>query len=139
MTDTHSPGPSAQLQLVLGYLRALEQGADEATLASFFAPAFRQREFPNRLVERGAERGLDQILEGSRKGRAVIQNQRFAVHNALVEGERVAVELTWTGELRVPLGKLTPGSVMTAHCGMFFRIENGRIAEQHNFDCFEPF
>lgn len=139
MTEADSPACPLPLRLVQDYLRALEQGADEATLAGFFTPGFRQHEFPNRLVERGAERGLAQILEGSRKGRAVIQNQRFAVQNALVEGERVAVELTWTGELRVPLGKLTPGSVMTAHCGMFFRIENGRIAEQHNFDCFEAF
>jgi hypothetical protein len=127
------------LQLVLDYLRAIEQNADEATLASFFAPGVRQREFPNRLLERGAERGIEQILEGSRKGRVVIQNQRYAVGNALVEGERVALELTWTGELKVPLGTLTPGSVMTAHCAVFFRIADGRIAEQHNFDCFEPF
>ena len=131
--------PAPQLQLVLGYLPALERGADDATLAGFFVPGFRQHEFPNRLVDRGAERDLEQTLEGSRKGRTVIQNQRFAVKNALVQGERVAVELTWTGELKVSLGKLTPGSVMTAHCGVFFRIEQGRIAEQHNFDCFEPF
>jgi hypothetical protein len=137
MSDSTPSSP--QLQVVLGYLRALEQGADEATLAGFFAPGFRQHEFPNRLVERGAARGLEQTLEGSRKGRTVIQNQRFDVNNALVEGERVAVELTWTGQLRVPLGKLTPGDVMTAHCGVFFRIVDGRIAEQHNFDCFEPF
>jgi hypothetical protein len=133
------PAHHPHLRLILDYLRAIEQNADEATLADFLAPGVRQREFPNRLVERGAERGLEQILEGSRKGRTVIENQRFAVNNALVQGERVAVELTWTGELKVPLGKLTPGSVMTAHCGIFFRIEHGRIAEQHNFDCFEPF
>jgi len=39
----------------------------------------------------------------------------------------------------MPLGQLAAGDTMTAHSGMFFRIENGRIAEQHNFDCFEPF
>jgi hypothetical protein len=51
----------------------------------------------------------------------------------------VAVEVTWTAELKVPLGRLRAGDVMTAHSGMFFRIAGGRIAEQHNFDCFEPF
>jgi len=127
------------LQLVLDYLRAIELDADEATLAAFFAPGVRQREFPNRLLEHGAERGLEQILEGSRKGRTVVQGQRYAVHDALVEGARVALELTWTAELKVPLGKLSPGSTMTAHCGVFFRVADGRIVEQHNFDCFEAF
>jgi len=28
---------------------------------------------------------------------------------------------------------------MSATCGVFFRIEHGRIKEQHNFDCFDPF
>lgn len=131
--------PHPHLQLVLDYLRAIEQDADEATLAAFFAPDVRQHEFPNRLLERGAARGLEQILEGSRKGRAVVQGQRYAVQNALVDGARVALELTWTAELKVPLGKLLPGSTMTAHCAFFFRVADGRIAEQHNFDCFEAF
>lgn len=134
-----NPGSPANLQLVLDYLRAIEQNADEARLAEFFSPALAQHEFPNRLVERGAARGLDQVLEGSRKGRTVVQNQRYLVKNALVDAERVAVELTWTAELKVPLGSLKAGETMTAHCGFFFRIESGRIAEQHNYDCFEPF
>jgi hypothetical protein len=68
-----------------------------------------------------------------------VQNQRYAVTNALVDGERVALELTWTAQLKVALGKLTAGSTMTAHCGVFFRIADARIVEQHNFDCFEAF
>lgn len=129
----------AHLSLVLDYLRAIEQDADEQQLSAFFAPGVVQRELPNRLVERGAERNLDQLLEGSRKGRLVVQNQRFRVHGTLADGDRVAVELTWSAELKVPLGKLQPGETMTAHCGFFFRFENGRIAAQHNYDCFEPF
>lgn len=134
-----SPSPSAHVSLVLDYLRAIEQDADEQRLSAFFMPGVVQRELPNRLVERGAERNLDQLLEGSRKGRLVVQDQRFQVHSTLADGDRVAVELTWSAELKVPLGKLTPGERMTAHCGFFFRIENGRIAAQHNYDCFEPF
>jgi ketosteroid isomerase-like protein len=133
------PPCPANLQLVLDYLRAIEQDADQTRLAAFFSPALVQRELPNRLVEHGALRGLEQVLAGSLKGRAVVQNQRYAVKNALVDGERIALELTWTAELRVALGNLKVGETMTAHCGFFFRIEAGRIAEQHNYDCFEPF
>ena len=127
------------LQLVLDYLAAIEQNADEARLSAFFGPGLQQHEFPNRLVERGAARGLAQVLEGSRKGRAVVQNQRYQVTNALVDADRVAVELTWTAELKVPLGSLKAGDTMTAHCGVFFRISDNRIVQQHNYDCFEPF
>ncbi len=135
------PTEHPSLQLVLDYLRAIEQNAEEAELSSFFAPDVKQHEFPNRLVERGAARGLEQILAGSRKGRLVVQNQRYLVNNALVDadGARVAIELTWKAELKVPLGSLPIGSTMTANCGVFFRLEAGRIAAQHNYDCFEPF
>jgi hypothetical protein len=139
MSNLPSPSPSPSLRLVLDYLRAIEQNADEARLAAFFASELEQQEFPNRLVEKGAARGLPQVLEGSRKGRTVVQNQRYDVKSALVDADRVALELTWTAELKVPLGRLNAGDTMTAHCGVFFRIHNGRIVQQHNYDCFEPF
>jgi predicted ester cyclase len=126
-------------RLIRDYLRALEDGADEARLQSFFAPGVRQREFPNRLVEAGAERDLEALLAGNRKGRSVIRDQRYAVKQALTAGDRVALELEWSGELKVPLGSTPAGGRLRAHCGMFFRIEQGRIAEQHNYDCFERF
>ena len=139
MSSPHGASPNPNLSLVLDYLHAIEQDVGEAELSAFFAPGVKQHEFPNRLVERGAERGLEQLLEGSRKGRTVVQKQRYEVHSTLVDGERVAVELTWSAELKVPLGKLAPGERMTAHCGFFFLIRDGRIQAQHNYDCFEPF
>jgi ketosteroid isomerase-like protein len=133
-TDRHP-----HLLLVKSYLRALERGVDDAELAEYFGPQVEQREFPNRLVERGAVRDLDQLRQGNRKGKLVVEDQRYSVHNALVAGAHVAVELTWTARLKLPLGSLKPGDTMTAHCGFFFRIEDGKIATQHNYDCFEPF
>lgn len=127
------------LALIARLFRLLEQGGDEAALAQCFTPDVTQREFANRLVPRGAERGLADLLEGHRRGKQVVQNQRFAIESALIDGDRVAVEVTWTAELKVPLGQLRAGDTMTAHSAMFFRIVGGRIAEQHNFDCFEPF
>lgn len=127
------------LQLVRDYLRALEDRRDEARLASFFRPDVRQREFPNRLVERGADRDLEALLAGSRKGRQVVQNERYVIRNALVDGERVAVEVSWSAELKVPLGALPVGATLSAESAMFFRVVEGQLAEQHNFDCFAPF
>jgi ketosteroid isomerase-like protein len=131
--------PHPHLALIRAYFDALEQNASETTIAGFFTPDVQQQEFPNRLLEEGAARGLAEILEGSRKGRSVVQKQRYVIENALVDGARVALELAWTAELKVPLGKLQAGADMRATCGVFFRIRDGRIEQQHNFDCFEPF
>jgi ketosteroid isomerase-like protein len=135
MSSTDHP----HLTLVTGLLRALEGDADEATLASFYAPSIAQHELPNRLLENGMRRGMAELLEGHRKGRSVTSQQRFTLRNALVDGNRVAVELVWTARLTVPLGKLQAGDEMRASCGVFFHIEAGRIVQQHNYDCFDPF
>ncbi len=121
------------------YFQALEQSPTAAELARFFTPDVRQHEFPNRLVERGAARTLTDLLEGNQRGQQVVQNQRYVIKNALVDGDRAALELHWTAELKVPLGKLDAGERMVANSGVFFRFEDELIAEQHNFDCFEPF
>jgi len=139
MTLSTPEAPSPALSLVRRYLNAIEQNADEAELSSYFAPDVEQREFPNRLVPKGAERGLPELLEGNRKGKQAVKNQRYEIVNALVDGDRVALELVWTAELLLPLGALRAGDVMRAHSAMFFRLRDGLIARQHNFDCFDPF
>jgi ketosteroid isomerase-like protein len=127
------------VQLIRRYFDAIERDADEAELAKFFAPDVRQHEYPNRLVDQGAERDLALLLAGSRKGRQVVTRQRYAIRSALVDGDRVAVELTWSAELKVPLAKTPAGATMKANCGVFFRLQDGLIVEQHNYDCFDAF
>lgn len=127
------------LRTVRAYLAAIEAGAGAEQLAAFFTPDAQQREFPNRLVPAGAERGLADLLAGRERGRQVVEDERYEVHDALVDGDRVAVELTWTARLRVPLGAARPGDRMHARCGVFFTLADGRIARQHNYDCFSAF
>jgi hypothetical protein len=131
--------PHPHLRLIRSYLDAIESNAAEVVLESFLAQSVRQHEYPNRVVERGAERNLAQLLAGNRKGRQVVENQRYEVRSALVDGERVALELTWTATLKVPLANTPAGGTLTANCGVFFRIADGRIVEQHNYDCFDAF
>ena len=139
MTQANGSLEHPNLQLIRRYFAAIEQDASEAELAGFFAPDVRQHEFPNRLVDKGAERDLAQLLAGSSKGRQVVQKQRYQVHGTFVDGERVALELTWTAELKVPLASTPAGGTLKANCGVFFRIRDGLIAEQHNYDCFDAF
>jgi ketosteroid isomerase-like protein len=132
MSDTN-------LKLVRDYFRAIEQGADESELSRFFAPEVRQHEYPNRLVAEGAERDAAALLAGRRKGRQVVENERYLVRSAIASGDRVAIEMTWTAQLKVPFASTPPGGTLTANCGVFFRIAGGRIVEQHNYDCFDAF
>jgi ketosteroid isomerase-like protein len=127
------------LQLLRGYFDALERGAQEAELQRFFTSDVQQHEFPNRLVDQGAERNLAALLAGNRTGQEVVRNQRYQVRDALIDGDRVALQLTWTAELKVPLANTPAGGTLKANCGVFFRIEDGRIAMQHNYDCFDAF
>lgn len=121
------------------YFQAIERSPTQEALASFFTADVRQHEFPNRLVEHGAARTLSDMLEGNQRGQKVVQNQRYVIKNALVDADRLALELHWTAELKVAVGKLAAGDRMEANCGVFFRFKDGLISEQHNFDCFEPF
>jgi ketosteroid isomerase-like protein len=137
MSQAHGDHP--HLSLVRRYFEAIERNADEAELAEFFASDVRQHEFPNRLLDKGAKRDLSLLLEGSRKGRQVVHEQRYEIRSAIASEDRVALELTWTATLKVRLANTAAGGTLTANCGVFFRIQGGRIVEQHNYDCFDAF
>lgn len=127
------------LEIALAYLRAIEGGATGEALARWFTPDVVQEEFPNRLVPNGARRGLDDLLQGAERGQKVLTAQRFEVLSSLASGDRVALEVQWTGTLAVPLGSLAAGDEMRARFGVFLDFRDGRIAAQRNYDCFDPF
>lgn len=120
------------------YLAALEGGATGDALAAFFTADVVQEEFPNRLIPTGARRDLAALLDGAVRGQKVMQAQRFEVLNALASGDQVAVELQWIGTVAVPLGSLPVGGQMRARFAIFLVYRDGKIARQHNYDCFDP-
>ena len=128
----------ANLDNARRYLAAIERGATGAELAAFFTDDVVQEELPNRLVPSGARRDLAAILEGAERGQQILAAQRFEVRSGLAAGERVVLEVRWTGSFTIPLGTLPPGGEMRAHFAMFLDFRDGRIAAQRNYDCFEP-
>jgi ketosteroid isomerase-like protein len=130
--------PESNLEIACRYLTAIEQGATGDALAAFYTPDVVQEEFPNRLAPNGARRGLDGLLEGAERGQALLSAQTYEVTNAVADGDRVAMEVLWTGTLAAPLGTLTAGSTMRAHIAMFLDFRDGKIARQRNYDCYEP-
>jgi ketosteroid isomerase-like protein len=53
-------------------------------------------------------------------------------------GDCAAVEVRWAGVLAIPVGPLIAGSEMKASFAIFFRFRDGFVAEQRNYDCFDP-
>ncbi|HEX8692115.1 MAG TPA: nuclear transport factor 2 family protein [Longimicrobium sp.] len=123
------------LATVRRYFEALEQNAD---VTGFFAPDVVQEEFPNRIVPHGARRDLAALLEANARGRQVVASQRYELRGEVASGDRVAVEVLWTGVLAVDVGSLPAGATMRAHSAMFIELQGGRIVAQRNYDCFEP-
>jgi ketosteroid isomerase-like protein len=129
----------ANLETTRAYLAAVEGGATGEALARWFTPDVVQEEFPNRLMPTGARRGLQELLDGAERGQTVISAQRYEVLSAIASGDKVALEVQWTGTLAIPLGSLPAGGEMRARFGVFLDFRDGRIAAQRNYDCFDPF
>ena len=120
------------------YLRAIERGATGDAMARFFDPDVVQEEFPNRLVPQGARRGLSDLLTGAERGQKVLSSQSYEVHSEMEIGDRVALEVTWVGSLKIPVQTLPAGASMRARFALFLEFRDGRIVAQRNYDCFDP-
>jgi limonene-1,2-epoxide hydrolase len=126
------------IQLIRSYLNVLESGAFGDELSKYFTMDAIQVEFPNILNTKGGQSDLTAILTRAEQGRKILSKQTYDIKSETADGSRVAIEAIWTGTFAVPIGKLTPGSTMHAHFSIHFEIRDGRIAVQHNYDCFDP-
>jgi ketosteroid isomerase-like protein len=124
------------LDITTAYLRAVEEGATGERLAAFYTVDALQEEFPNRLLPKGAKRDLAELLAGAERGQKLMASQRYELMSSVVQGNRVAIEVLWTGTLR----SAVPGfpDVMHARFGLFLEFEGDKIRRQRNYDCFEP-
>lgn len=75
--------------------------------------------------------GMSGMAEAFEKDRKLFSSQTYEIRNHVVNGERVAVEVLW-------IGNLAAGSEIRAHSAMFFEFKDGKVVSQQNYDCFEP-
>lgn len=78
------------------------------------------------------------MAEAFEKGRKLLSSQTYEIKNSVVDGDRITIEVLWTGTLAMPLSDLAAGSQMRAYSAMFFQFNDGKIISQRNYDCFEP-
>jgi ketosteroid isomerase-like protein len=126
------------LAVALRYLEAVENGAEGGALAEFFTDDVIQEEFPNRLSPIGSHRDLKGILDSARKGKQTLRAQKFEVLNSIVDGDNVALEVSWGGLLAVPVDSLPADTEMRAHISIWLEFRDGKIARQHSYECFDP-
>lgn len=111
----------------------------DTAIDGFLHPDVVFHEHPNRLKPQGDRADAVQMREARERGRNAVSRQSYEILGALTDGDSVAARVVWRGVLKVGYGALKAGDEMTCDSGMFFTLKDGRIFEQHNYDCFPPF
>ena len=127
-----------QQVLVEAYLKALAENVEVEEVRELFHEQMVQAEYPNRLNPSGGRSDLETILARMEQGKSLLQRQSYTMKSFVAQGDTAAVEAEWEGVLAIPIAGLQSGEVMRAHFAMFFRFKEGKIIEQRNYDCFEP-
>lgn len=135
--DPRAPSEEQNVELVQGYLRALEGFATGHQLRLFLADDAIQVELPNALNPKGGINNVSMLLERVKTARTILDSQGYLVETIVAKGNVVAVEGIWNATLAIRLDDLPPGSKVKAYFAMFFTIKNGRITSQKTYDCFE--
>lgn len=128
---------SSNLEIAREYLRAIERGAT-GELGRFFSPDAVQQEFPNRLSPQGRRNTLADMLRGAQTGQKILAKQHYEIQSEIEMGDRVALEVIWTGTMAIAAFELKAGQEMRAHFAMFLDFRDGKIIAQRNYDCFDP-
>ncbi len=128
----------SNLEIACDYIRAVEEGATGPALAKFFDSGAVAQWYPNRLDVNGRTADLAGMLASAERARKIVSQQSYKIENAVAEGDRVALEVSWAGTVAVPVGSLAAGSEMRAHFALFLEFRGGKIVRQRNYDCFDP-
>lgn len=121
------------------FLAALERFDGPEVVGPLWTDDVQFRELPNLLVPSGRVRSRAQALEGLGMAPKVLSAQRYEVKRVVEQGDTLALELEWTGTLKVPLGKTPAGGKLQATLAAFVTFRDGLICAQTNFDCYQPF
>ncbi len=127
-------------EVVRRYYRIVSDlSSTEEDLRSVLAPDVVIVEHPNALVPTGATRDLAQTIEGFSRGKALLREQEFTVHDVIVDGERAAARATWRGVIGASVGPFLEGQELIAHVAAMLTVHDGAIVRHETYDCYTPF
>ena len=122
-------------EIVTAYIGAIEaHRLDE--VASYLHPDVENREHPNKLLPAGKRYDLAAMREAGERGKALLASERYEIRQMIVEGDRAAVQIAWSGTLAVAAGPLPAGHVMRAEICSIIELRDGKVWRQEQYDCF---
>jgi ketosteroid isomerase-like protein len=124
-------------EIILSYLRAIESH-DLDEVARWQHPDVEVVEHPNRILPAGKRYDRAALCEAGERGKALMASERYEVRAMIIEGDRVAAQIEWSGTLGVPAGPLPAGHVMRAQICSVFELRDGKIWRQEQYDCYLP-
>jgi ketosteroid isomerase-like protein len=129
-----------KIELVREYFALICRfSSDPEEFARYALPTAQWVEYPNAITPTTQTRDAAATMRGAEAGKKLLARQTIEIGNWFEAGEQMLVEALWTGEVGVDAGKFRKGQTLTAHIGMVFRFENGKIVRQVNYDCYDPF
>jgi ketosteroid isomerase-like protein len=114
--------------IVTAYIQAIE-AHDLPRVAALLHPDVVTVEHPNRINPAGKRYDAAAMREAGERGKAVMAREEYAIRQLIVEGDRAAVQIEWTGTL-------TTGQTMRAQICSIIEVRDGRIWRQEQYDCF---
>jgi len=106
---------------------------DDAALVRVLHPEARISEMPNAINKAGTERDMVEARSAFNRGRGLLSEQSYDVHEVIEAGDRIAARATWRGTLAAN------GQELTAHIATFSEVRDGKIFRHATYDCYEAF
>jgi ketosteroid isomerase-like protein len=125
----------ATRETITAYLRAIEQHQlDE--VATYLHDDVEVIEHPNKLNPTGQRYDKGALRAGGERGAALLASERYEIRSMIVEGNRAAVLIDWSGTLRIAAGPMPAGHVMRAQIYSVIELADGKVWRQEQYDCF---
>jgi ketosteroid isomerase-like protein len=129
-----------KIELVREYFALICRfSSDPGEFAQYTLPTTKWVEYPNAVTPTTQTRDAAATLRGAEAGKKLLARQTIEIGNWFEGSNQLLVEALWTGEVGTDAGKFHKGQTLTAHIAMVFGFEDGKIASQVNYDCYDAF
>jgi ketosteroid isomerase-like protein len=115
-------------EIVTAYLRAVESH-DLDEVARMMHPEIEVREHPNKITPGGKTYDKAALRAAGERGAALLASERYAIRSMIVDGDRAAVMIEWTGVVK-------NGPEIKAEICSVIELRDGLVYRQEQYDCF---
>jgi ketosteroid isomerase-like protein len=114
--------------IVIAYIRAIESHDLEDVTRRLHDDVV-VVEHPNKLNVTTKTYDKAAIRAAGERGAAMLEREQYEIRSAIVEGERAALSMVWTGTLK-------NGTTMRADICSVVELRDGLVWRQEQYDCF---